>query len=167
MRKLFVSLMAVGICLGLSGMAGAAANDTQTVGYEVSAINELSVSGDPAAMNVSTATAGVEPDAVSDATTTFAITTNCGDNGKKITASINTAMPSGVTLNINLAAPTGAVSSGDTDISNANVTALDVVTGIDGVAESAKTITYKLDATVAAGVVASATKTVTLTISDS
>jgi len=41
-----------------------------------------------------------------------------------------------------------------------------VVTAIDGVASSGHQISYELDATVAAGVVSSANKTVTLTIID-
>jgi len=59
----------------------------------------------------------------------------------------------------------GATSLNDVDISNA-VTAVNVVTAIDSIAESGKTITYKLSATIAAGVV-SDSKTVTLTIADS
>lgn len=133
----------------------------QTVTYEVTAINEISVSGNPSALTVSAATAGSQPDEVTDSTTTYAITTN---QSKKITGILNSAMPSGVTLKINLVAPTGGTSASDVSLL---ATAADLVTGITPVAESGKTITYKLSATVAAGVVASANKTVTLTIADS
>jgi len=136
-------------------------SDTQTVTYEVQAINEIAVSGDPGALIVSTATAGSEPDEVTDATTTYDITTN--GTGKKITGAIDTAMPANTTLKINLAAPTGGTSAGDVALT---VVAADLVTGITTLAETAKTITYKFSATVAAGVVASASKTVTLTIAD-
>ncbi len=168
MKKTLLRLITMVMVLGMVFIAGpvmARDNTVQTVSYEVSAINEFSVSGSPSAMNVSAAIAGSEPNEVSDATTTYAITTNGGTDAKKITAGINTAMPSGVTLKINLAAPAGATSLNDVDISNATA-AVNVVTAIDSIAESGKTITYKLSATIAAGVV-SDSKTVTLTIADS
>lgn len=161
MRKLFVVLMAMGLCLGFTGIAMAGDNDTQTATYEVSAINELATSGNPGALTVSAATAGSEPDAVTDTSTSFAITTNCATDGKKITAVLNEAMPSGTTLKITLAAPSGGTSAGEITLT---ASAQDVVTAIDGVASSGHQISYELDATVAAGVVSSANKTVTLTI---
>jgi hypothetical protein len=159
LKSLTLGLMVAGLlCLSI-GIATAGSSDTQTVTYEVTAINEISVSGNPGALTVSAATAGSQPDEVSEATTTYSITTN--ESNKKITGAINTAMPSGVTLKINLVAPTGASSAGDVSL---NGTAADLVTGIATLAEGAKTITYKLSATALAGVVASAQKTVTLTI---
>ena len=47
-----------------------------------------------------------------------------------------------------------------------STTVEDLVTGISAVAESGLTITYTLSATIAAGVVAQAQKTVTLTLTD-
>ncbi len=163
MRRNSVVLLSVTLLLvGLFSTAvHGADSDTQTVTYEVQAINEIAVSGDPGALIVSTATAGSEPDEVTDATTTYDITTN--GTGKKITGAIDTAMPANTTLKINLAAPTGGTSAGDVALT---VVAADLVTGITTLAETAKTITYKFSATVAAGVVASASKTVTLTIAD-
>lgn len=139
--------------------AYAASSTTQAVSIEVSAINELSVSGNPGALTVSTATAGSAPDAVSDSTTTYAITTN--ESTRKITAAIDTAMPTGVTLTASLAAPTGGTSAGAVAL---GTVAADVVTGITKLNESGKTITYNLSATSAAGVVPAASKTVTFTI---
>jgi len=133
----------------------------QTVTFEVSAINQISVSGNPAALTVSTATAGSEPDEVTDASTTYNITTN--GSSKKITGVLDSAMPSEVTLKVNLTAPTGASSAGDVTLS---ATAQNLVTGITKKAEGTKGITYKLSATVAAGVVSSDTRTVTLTVTD-
>lgn len=154
-------MVALTLCLCVAGTAMASNIATQTVIYAVSPINEISVSGNPGALTVSAATAGSEPDQVTEATTTYNITSN--GTGKKITGAIDTAMPSGVTLVINLAAPTGATSAGDVTL---GTTAGDLVTVITQKAESAKTITYKLSATVAAGVVTSAQKTVTLTVTD-
>jgi hypothetical protein len=128
----------------------------------VTAINELSVSGNPGALTVNAATAGSQPDAVTDATSSYAITTN-GTN-KKITAALDTAMPAGVTLSLTATAPTVGSSPGKVALS---ASAADVVTGITQVADGdGNTLTYELAATVAAGVVESASKTVTLTISN-
>ncbi|MFO7965917.1 MAG: hypothetical protein R6U50_18465 [Desulfobacterales bacterium] len=164
MKNLFIGIIAVSMCLGFAGTAAAASSATQTVNYQVSEINELSVSGHPADMVISTATAGSEPDEVIEDTTTYAISTNC--TNKKITADIDSEMPAGVTLKINLAEPTGAVSSGDVDISSATVNSIDVVTGISKVAESGLSIIYKLSAVVAAGHVPLSDRVITLTIID-
>ncbi len=135
---------------------------TQTVTFEVQAINEISNSGNPGALVVSTATAGSQPDAVTDSSTTYAITTN--GTAKKITAAIDTAMPTDVTLKVALGAPTGGTSAGQVTL---GTVAVDAVTGITEVAESGLSISYELSALVTAGVVASGSKTVTYTIVDS
>ncbi len=146
----------------LAPLAVNAANSAnQTVTFEVAAIDELSVSGNPGALTVNTATAGSQPDAVTDATTTYALTTNAGTDARKITAVLDTAMPANTTLTVTLGAPTGGSSPGAVTLTNA---AADVVTGVDSVAESGLGISYNFSATVAAGVVASASKTVTFTL---
>lgn len=130
---------------------------TQTVGYEVAAINEISVSGSPSlVINDATPGSGLVS---ASAAGTYAITSN--QSNRKITASIDTNMPSNVTLSVQLAAPTNATSAG---VVNLSTTAQDVVTGISNVNESGLSISYGLSATVAAGVVAAANKTVTYTI---
>jgi hypothetical protein len=73
-------------------------------------------------------------------------------------------MPSGLTLRVNMTAPTGGTSAGAVALSS---TAANAVTAIDAVAESNISMTFTLDATAAAGVVSSASKTCTLTIADS
>jgi hypothetical protein len=159
MKKSILFTLMGALVLGLSGMAMAASTATQTVTYEVQAINAIAVSGSPATLTVSAATAGSSPTQVSDATTSYGITTN--ESSRKITAAINTNMPAGITLTIDLVAPTGGTSAGDVSLSTV---AADAVTGISTLAESSKMIAYKLSATIATGVVASASKTVTLTI---
>lgn len=161
MKKLRGGLVVLAVILGLSSVAIAANTANQTVTYEVSAINEVSVSGDPGNLVVNTATAGSEPTADTDNTTSWAVTTN--ESSKKMTGSINTDMPANTTLEINLTAPTGGSSAGDMSLST---TAADLVTAIATVAESGLTITYTLSATIAAGIVAQAQKTVTLTLTD-
>jgi len=163
MKKLFVIMLAMGLCVCASQSVFAAANDTQTVTYEVTAINELNLDGATVELTVNSAVAGSQPTQATD-TDTYDITTNCGTNAKKITGAISeTNMPSGLTFKVTMTAPTGGVSSGATTMST---TAADLVTGVDAVAESNIAIDYSLDATVAAGVVASANKTLIVTIAD-
>jgi hypothetical protein len=137
--------------------AGSSAN--QTITFSISPINEIAVSGNPGALTISTATAGNPPDPVTDASTTYALTTN--QTGQKITAATDVAMPSGVTLKLAMAAPAGATSAGATALS---ASAADVVTGISTLNQSALSITYTLSATCAAGSMSAASRTVTLTI---
>ena len=159
MKKLVLSVVGLGLVFGLSSLAMAGNTAQQTVTYEVSAINEISVSGNPGNLVVNSATAGSEPNEDTDNTTTWAITTN--QTSRKMTGSINSNMPANVTLEINLIAPTGGVSEGDVSLSSTDA---DLVTSIETVAESGLTITYTLSATVAAGVVPQAHKTVTITL---
>ena len=153
------TVVAVLALVALSGPALAATTATQTVTYEVTAINSITASGDPGALTINAAVAGSPPTAVTDATTTYAVTTN--QSAIKVTGSINTAMPANVTLKVTLVAPTGATSAGAVTL---GIVAANLVTGIATLNESALTITYELSATATAGVVASASKTVTLTI---
>ena len=130
---------------------------TQTVSYEVAAINEISVSGSPSLL-INDATPG---SGLTSATAggTYAITTN--QTNRKITAEIDSNMPAGVTLSVSLAAPSGGTSAGAVTLST---TAQDVVTGVSNVNQSGLSISYGLSATVAAGVVPAGNRTVTYTI---
>jgi hypothetical protein len=159
MRKAFVPVLVVAFALAVSGIAMAANTATQTVTFQVDAISQLSVSGDPGALVISSATAGSDPSPATDNTTTYALTTN--QSSQKIVGSIDSAMPSGVTLKVTLGAPTGGSSAGAVSLTASDQ---DLVTGISQVAESGKTIGYELDATVGAGVVSSDTRTVTFTL---
>lgn len=158
MKKLVI-LTVIGVVAVFCGNAFAQ-TETQTVTYQVSAINEISVSGNPAALIVNTATAGSELTAATDATTTYAITTN--ESNRKITGSIDSNMPDNTTLGVTLAAPTAAGTS--VGQVNLTTTAQDLVTGISTLAEGSLTISYEFSATIAAGIIASASKTVTLTV---
>jgi hypothetical protein len=165
-KKVLLVLGFIALVLSLGGVAYAATTATQTVTYQVTEITAISASGNPAALIVSAAVAGSQPTAVTDATTTYSLTTNHPSGTfEKITAQITTggAMPTGVTLEIQLAAPPVGTSAGYVALT---ASAQDVVTSITACVGSALTITYRLSATVAAGVVASAQKTITLTIVD-
>jgi hypothetical protein len=155
-KYIAAALLAVGI-LSLSQRAFAGSTATQTVSFEVQPIDELSVSGSPSLV-INSATAGGAPVSAT-ANATYAISTNQSD--RKITAELDSDMPSGVTLDANVAAPNGASSTGAQSLST---TPVDVVTGISTLNESGKNISYTLSATTAAGVVPAASRTVTYTI---
>ena len=160
MKKL-VFLSAVLLLAGVISNVYGADNDNQTVTYQVSSIDEISVSGNPAALNVITAVPGSQPTAATDASTSYSITTN--NSSKKITCSIDSAMPANTTLGVTLVAPTGGSSAGQITLTT---TAQDMVTGISTLAESGLTITYEFSATLAAGIISSSTRTATYTIVD-
>ena len=155
-RRLAAAAALVVLAAPLAHAQGGTA--TQTVTYAVNAINEITFTGAPS-LTITTAVAGSAPTSVTNATAVWAVTTN--QSGAKITASIPTIMPSGLTLSADLAAPSGGSSTGSQAL---GITAVDLVTGITKLAQSSLAVTYKLDATVAAGVVSSASRIVTYTI---
>jgi hypothetical protein len=135
-----------------------AQSTTQTVSFSISAINQIAFVGAPS-LTVTAAAPGAGPSSVTDATATWAVTTN--QSGAKITASIPAVMPAGLTLSSSLAPPAGAASAGFQALTTV---AVDLVTGITKVAQGLMVVTYRLDATPAAGVVSSGTRIVTYTI---
>ena len=120
---------------------------------------QLTVSGSPARMRVLTATAGFSLVAVTNASTTYRIFSS-GNGRHAITAHLNSPMPAGVTLKVDLAVSGGAESSGAVTLSTM---ARNVVTGITKRTNDLS-ITYTLSATTAAGVVAFETRSVTFTL---
>ena len=159
MKKLMLGCLAAGLSFSISVLASDTAN--QTVTLSVSAINEIAVSGNPAALTVNSATAGSAPIAATDSSTTYAITSN--ESNKKITAQVDSDLPAGTALTVALAAPTGASSTGPVNLSTVPV---DAVTGISQLNESGKSISYSFSATAAAGTVESTTRTVTFTVTN-
>lgn len=137
---------------------GTALNQSVTV--SVDTINELTVSGS-VTLNIDSATAGAAPDSDTDATTTYAVTVN--GTGKKITGSLDAAYASGISLQLQLGAPTGGSSSQKTLTTSAQ----DLVTSFGKVAESGLSVTYTASATVLADSNgAGQSRTVTLTLAD-
>ena len=152
---------ALALALGLITMAGSASAQTanQSVTIAVNAINQIAFTGNPS-LTITTAAAGSNPTSVSDASASWAVTTN--QTGAKITGSIASALPAGVTLSVALTAPSGgSISAGSQALST---TAVDLVTGITKLAQGGLGVTYTLGATAAAGVVASTSRVVTYTI---
>ena len=132
---------------------------TQVVRFQVSAINQIAVSGSPAPMIINSATAGSAPTPVTAGGTSYAITTN--EANQKITASIDQPLPTGVTLEVTLAPPGGASSPGAVSLGTA---AADVVTGISSTNASSLPITYRLSASTNVQMAVPADRTVTFTV---
>jgi hypothetical protein len=163
MRRISAIICAAVLCFGMSGVAMAGNSDTITVTYEVQAINEIAIADASVSLIVSSATAGSAPTDATDSSS-YAITTNCADNAKKLTVALNSAMPSGLTLKLTVAPPTGATGAGQLTLT---ASAQDAVTVIDAGNQSGLALDFVLSATAAAGVVSSAEKTLTLTLTDS
>ena len=124
--------------------------------------NTLTVSGSPAAMKITTATAGFPPNSASDATTTYSVKAKFATTPMKITASLNSVMPAGMTLTILLVAPTSPATSDGTVTLDA--TSRELVGDITNTLLQTNIITYTLSATAAAGVVTSQSRIVTFTL---
>jgi hypothetical protein len=138
--------------------AAAQTTATQTVTFQVDAINLVGVTGTPT-LAITTGVAGSAPTSVTSSGNTWAVTTN--QTGAKITASIASNMPAGLTLSATMGAPAGASSAGAKTLSTV---AQDMVTTITKLNASGLSLSYQLDATAAAGVVTSTTRVVTFTI---
>ena len=152
------SILVSGMFVAVAATSAAAQTATQTVTFQVDAINQIGVTGSPT-MAITAAVAGNAPTSVTSAGNTWAVT--CNQSTAKITASIGSAMPAGVTLSANLGAPAGATSAG---LKALSTTAVDVVTGITKLNATGLSLSYQLDATSAAGVITSTTRVVTYTI---
>jgi len=131
---------------------------TQQVSINVSEIAVIAVAGN-VNMTISQATAGQAPDAAT-ASATYSMTTN--GTQKKITAELDADMPTGLTLNATMAAPTGASSAGKTALSSG---AVDLVTNVTKVRGTGLSLDYEAVATVDADP-ASVVRTVTYTITN-
>lgn len=146
-------LSLLGVLCVVTQAAEAATTATSTVTYTVSSVSAITVSGNPATLVVS------PPNTVTDATTTYSVTTN--GTSLRVTGAISAALPSGVSLAANLAAPTGGTSAGTVTL---GTTAANLVTGITRVSQSGLGITYSLTATAAATPITGSTVVVTYTI---
>lgn len=120
----------------------------------------LSVSGSPSVLRVQSATPGGTPAPATNGSTTYTIDTDNNKN-QKIVGRINANMPDGVTLTVTLQAPGGAISVGAVMLTT---TSKDLVTSIEKNTLTTRSITYEVSATLQAGVVASQSRTVTMTV---
>jgi hypothetical protein len=125
----------------------------------------ISVSGNPGLLRISTAVAGTEPVAVSDAASTFTITTPAGGGNQKwqVTMSLNANMPAGVTLTASLAVPLNSQGTSNGAIT-LDVTPRAMLVNVKKGYTGTATTTYQLTATTAAGVIPLTSRTVTYTV---
>ncbi len=175
MKKLLVSVLALGICLGLTGIVMASGSADQSTQLDVGAINELSVDGAVSmvfnATNIEASGGGAyvigsAAFQVTDTNGTYSVTTNSA-TAKKITAEIDADLTAtGLVLYVTLASASGT-SAGELDISDSATTAADVVTALTNCADAAQQITYRAVATVETPVDSTYDPTITYTIVDS
>ncbi|MFH1452504.1 MAG: hypothetical protein ABIH00_00810 [Armatimonadota bacterium] len=158
MKKLLIVLIAIAF---MSAAAFAGSTDTQTVYFEIDAINEIAFDADET-LTINAATAGSEPDEDS-VVCKYAITTN-DTTGKKITGALNVNMPTATMINIETDAPSTGSTAGEKTL---NTTAQDLVTSIETVAQSSINYTLYLDANVNAGLPADGSRVITFTLTDS
>ncbi|OJU80003.1 MAG: hypothetical protein BGO10_06850 [Chlamydia sp. 32-24] len=128
--------------------------------FTMSGFADITISGNPPPLTISTAIAGSNPTPVTNATTTYTVT-NLILSGARITGQLNVAMPTNVTLSLQLQAPSGGTSQGLVALST---TAQNLVTNIPIIALASNlTCTYRLAATAAALPATNLTVIITLT----
>lgn len=137
-------------CLGLGAPALAAQVKTS-----------ISASGTPL-LQVATATPGLPPSGATNTASTYAVGIARNSTPQRITVELSSAMPPGVTLELTMAAPPNAISNGSVTL---GTTAVEAVYNILELTDaSGLQLTYRLEATSAAGVVPLAGRTVTFTL---
>lgn len=123
----------------------------------------ITVSDNPGTLTITSAVAGQDLTLVTNSSTTYKVGTLL--RTAKITAELSTALPTGVTLRITLAAPSGATSEGPVTLTTVPQ---DVVTnvpaGLTMLLVAGLSITYELSSTLGAGVVALTSRAVTLRV---
>jgi hypothetical protein len=147
-----------GVLAFSAAFSAGAQTATQTVRFQVVPMSRIAVSGTAGPLVVTSAAPGSAPTSASMGGTSYGITTN--ETNQKITAALDSPMPTGMTLAVALGAPAGAASAGSMTLGTSSA---DVVTGISTVSASALPITYTLSATSVAPV-APGSRTVTFTI---
>jgi hypothetical protein len=122
----------------------AAQTASHTVTVQVNAINELALTGGNITLTVSTATAGQQPDPVTNSTCTLAWTSNQAT--RKITVATNLATQN-FTLKVLAQSVTGGTAAPEATVTN---TAADLVTGVSRTTGGC-TLRYTASATAAQG----------------
>jgi len=143
-------------------LAQGSAVATQSLTLEVRPITKISVSGNPSALIINDAGAGMELTSVQDENTSYSVTSNLTD--MKIVASISAQMPIGTNLMIQLRSSNGT-SKGLIDVSNA-VSPVDVVTGIGKGTDQNQSIAYVFAAQSNVGSIPMDSRVVTLTLTN-
>lgn len=141
-----------------SGRAVSAQRATQTVTFRVEAIDQIAVQGAPA-LTITNAVAGQVPASATASGSSWSVTTN--QTNSRITASIGSEMPPGLTLSVDLGVPDGATSAG---LKALGTTPVEVASHLSKVAAAGLPLSYQLDAVPTAGVVTTGSRVVVFTI---
>jgi hypothetical protein len=142
------TLAAVGLVMGSGAWAGSGSAE-QTLDYQTNEVGVIALTGAAPSLSISNSdvTAG---DSIlysaANTATSYAITSNGGTDGFKLVAALTSAMPTGNALMVTVTAPDENSTSANEVALTAATTQVDVVTGIDSVAATGKTITYRLRA---------------------
>ena len=166
MRKII--LISLFLFLSLLGVSFAGSIVYQSFSWQILAVNEIWVSGNPPTLVInSVSEPGGELQEAIDDSTTYTVVTNEGgfvtpEKPKKITGAINQGMPQYTYLKVNLVAPPEGESMGDVELETDAKTLVDYIL----VPDSGLTITYKFGATPQAGVL-SGSRIVTFVLTDS
>jgi hypothetical protein len=173
MKSLKNVLLGVGCALALAALAQAAATTTQTVTMQVNAICVLAVSGNPGTLTVSAPAAGGQTPSNSSSNTTYAqyTSTVAASQSRKLTAAWggSDAAPAGCSLKLS-ATPSGGTNQGSTAGQiTLSATAQDLVTTIKSCATgtgatSGAQLAYTLSVDTVTSLVASESKTATVTL---
>lgn len=123
-------------------------------------VGTVTASAGPPLLRVNSAAAGFEPNPVTG-TATITVAAQKANKPQQVTAQLNAPMPAGLTLTLEMTAPTGATSSGTVTL---DATARALMGNITNTTPETETLTYTFTATTAAGVVAADSRTVTFTI---
>ncbi len=121
--------------------------------------NQISVSGSPGTMTITTAVPGSQPTSVTNTATTWSVQTNAATH--TVTAVLSSALATGITLSLNMSPPPGGVSQGTIALSTTSQT---MVTNVQANSTQTQGLTYTLAANVSAGVITLASTVVTLTL---
>ena len=169
MKKLLVVLLAAALTSGLVGTAMAVSDTAiQSVTITVEEIAQLAVSGSPGTFTLSNAAtvAGSLPDAQEEATTSLSWTSNVSSGTRKITAQLDADYTTGIVLKatVTVDAASNGRTGGQKTLSFA--TAEEMVTGITNENVTGNTVTYEASASTMIAPVASESKTVIWTLTE-
>jgi hypothetical protein len=154
------SLFLIPLLFPLIALAQVGSSVTQTLTIEVKPITKIAVSGNPGSLIVVDPSTSFDGSTVSDGSTSYSMLTNL--ENMKIVASISAPMPGGTKLMMKLESTNGN-SDGLVDISHA-VSPVDLVTDINRGSDLNQTITYAFAADMTAPEIESASRVITLTI---
>ena len=119
---------------------------------------QLNVSGNPQALTVHTAIAGLAPSPATDMGTSYSLTLS---QSSSVVAQLDGPLPAGVTLRIRLVAPPGGTSAGWVNLSTGSTT---LVISVPPGTYAGLAIAYELSATLTAGVIPLSSRQISFTV---